>query len=67
MPKRSAAAKVVRRSAADIPAAAAADLSRLRDAMVVPIDTSDIAERQGSFSRLERHASGRLPRRAVGK
>ena len=67
MPKRSAAAKVVRRAAADVPAAAAADLSRLRDAMAGPISTSDIAERRGSFARLQRDASGRLPRRAVGK
>jgi len=42
MPKKSAAAKIVRKSAADIPQAGEADLSRLRSAVEGPAHTSEI-------------------------
>jgi hypothetical protein len=60
MAKKSAASKVVRKSAKDIPPASAADLDRLRGAMRGCIDTSDIPERRAG-PRLRRDANGRLP------
>ena len=62
MSRKSPAHKTVRKSAADIPPASAADLERLRNAMAGRIDTSDIPERR-KFHRLQRDASGRLPPR----
>ncbi len=62
MPKRSAANKVVRKSAREIPPASRAALDRLRAAMQGSIDTNEIPERQ-KFHRLQRDASGRLPPR----
>lgn len=63
MATKSAAGRLVRKSAADIPAASAADLDRLRAAMKGEIDTSDLAERRGAFQRIERGAGGRPPAR----
>jgi len=65
MPKKSQTSKVVRKSAADIPATSATDLARLRAALNGPIDTSDIPEHRGQFSRLERESDGRLPRKSL--
>jgi hypothetical protein len=65
MAKKSATVRIVRKTAADIPAASAADVDRLRSVMKGEIDTSEIPERQGSFSRLQRDASGRLPKRSL--
>jgi hypothetical protein len=65
MPRKSGAGKVVRKSAADIPAATDEDLARLRNAMAGPIDISDIAEHRGPSTRLVRDANGRLPRRSL--
>jgi hypothetical protein len=62
MSKKSAASKVVRKSAAEIPPASRADLDRLRAAMQGSIDTGEIPERR-KFHRLKRDASGRLPPR----
>src|SRR5262245_53138564 len=62
MSKSSTKGKMARKSAVQIPAAAAADLERLRDAMSGKIDTSEISERR-KFHRLQRDANGRLPRR----
>ena len=62
MPKKSAASKVVRKSAAEIPSASKADLDRLRAAMEGSIDTSEIPERR-KFHRLKRDATGGLPPR----
>ncbi len=61
MPKKSAAAKIVRKSAIDIPEANAADLSRLRSAMEGPVDASQISELGAGFERLKRDSSGNLP------
>ena len=61
MPSRSAAGKLVRRSAAEIPAPTAADLSRLRAGRDGPVDTSDIPEAKGPVRRVQRDAEGRLP------
>ena len=60
MSKKSAASKVVRKSAEKIPPASRADLDRLRAAMRGKIDTSEIPER-GEFDPLQRDANGRLP------
>src|SRR5438132_14087910 len=62
MSRKSAAPKIVQKSAADLPAASDADLARLRSAMAGKIDTSDIPERR-KFDRLQRDAAGRLPPR----
>jgi len=62
MSKKSVASKVVRKSAAEIPPAAGADLDRLRAAMQDSIDTGEIPERK-KFHRLQRDASGTLPPR----
>jgi hypothetical protein len=62
MPRKSATAKLVRKSAGEIPPASAADLDRLRAAMKGPIDTREIPERR-RFERLQRDAAGRLPPR----
>src|SRR5712691_13438802 len=62
MPKRSAANKVVRKSAREIPPASRAALDRLRAAMQGSIDTGEIPERR-KFHRLQRDGSGRLPPR----
>jgi hypothetical protein len=62
MSKKSLASRVVRKTASEIPAASAANLTRLRAAMQGPIDTSDIAERR-KFERLRRDSAGRLPPR----
>lgn len=60
MPRKSAARKLVQKSAREIPRASRADLDRLRRAMQGPIDTSEIAERH-KFQRLQRDAGGSLP------
>jgi hypothetical protein len=65
MPKKSATRKMIRKSAADVPRASVADLARLRNAMSGPIDTSEIPERRGSFTRVRRDADGMLPRRSM--
>ncbi len=62
MPKKSVATRTVRKSAAAIPSASSADLDCLRAAMRRTVDTSDIPERRKSV-RLQRDASGALPRR----
>jgi hypothetical protein len=62
MAKKSAASKVVRKSAAEIPPPSKADLDRLRAAMRGSIDTGEIPERR-KFDRLKRDASGSLPPR----
>ncbi len=65
MTKKSVASKTVRKSAAEIPPASAADLDRLRAAMQGSIDTAEIRERR-RFSRLQRDATGRLaPRKSI--
>lgn len=60
MSKKSAAGKMVRKSAGEIPPASSADLDRLRAGMQGRIDTGEIPERR-KFHRLKRDASGRLP------
>lgn len=65
MPRKSAAAKAVRKSAEQVSAASARDLDRLRAAQRGPIDTSDIPERRGPHARLLRDAQGLLPRRSM--
>ncbi len=62
MPRKSVAAKTIRKSAAEIPPASAADLDRLRAAMQGAIDTAEIPERR-KFQPLQRDASGNLPPR----
>jgi len=62
MSKHSKKGKIVRKSAAQIPAATAGDLERLRAAVSGKIDISEIPERR-KFHRLRRDANGRLPRR----
>ncbi len=62
MSQKSVATKIVRKSAAEIPRAANADLERLRTAMKGEIDTSEIPERK-NVQRLQRDASGNLPPR----
>ena len=62
MSKKSAAAKLVRKSARQVPPASTADLDRLHAAMNGPIDGSEIPERR-RFHRLRRDASGGLPPR----
>lgn len=65
MSKKSAASKIVRKSAKDIRPASKADLDRLRAAMRGKIDTGEIPEGRTS-ARLSRDATGRLPpRRSV--
>ncbi len=64
MSKRSAASKVTRKSAAEIPRATNADLDRLHAAMQSGIDTSDIPELPKG-QRVCRDANGKLPRRQV--
>jgi hypothetical protein len=61
MAKKSAV-KVIRKSAAEIPSATAADLDRLRAATQGAIDSKDIRERR-QFQRLRRDLEGRLPPR----
>ena len=58
------AAKVVRKSAAEVPPASPADLDRLRAAAAGRIDTTDIPERR-EFQRLRRDAAGGPPRKSV--
>ena len=60
MPKKSAARKIVRKSASEVPPASKADLDRLRGAMQGSIDTREIPERR-QFHRLQRDANGKLP------
>jgi hypothetical protein len=60
MSKKSAASKVTRKSAAEIPPASRADLDRLHAAMAGDIDSSEISERR-KFQRVQRDASGKLP------
>jgi hypothetical protein len=62
MSKKSAGAKITRKSAAEVPPASKADLDRLRAAMKGDIDTSEIPERR-RFERLHRDANGTLPPR----
>jgi hypothetical protein len=62
MRKKSAASKIIRKSAREVPRASKADLDRLRAAMHGPIDTREIPERHTS-ERLQRDANGRLPAR----
>jgi hypothetical protein len=62
MPKKSAANKTVRKSAAQVPPASRTDLERLHAAMQGRIDTTEVPERR-KFQRLERDANGRLPPR----
>jgi hypothetical protein len=62
MTQKSAANKVVRKSAEEIPRATKADLARLRAAMQGTVDTGEIPERR-KFQRLKRDASGALPTR----
>jgi hypothetical protein len=62
MAKKSLAGKVVRKSAADIPAASGADLDRLRAAMRGSIDTREIPQRR-KLQRIKRDAAGKLPPR----
>src|SRR5437868_4172416 len=62
MPKKSAASKTIRKSAAELPRASRADLDRLRAAMHGKIDTREIPERRG-FDRVQRDANGSLPPR----
>jgi hypothetical protein len=61
--RKSVTGKNVRKRAADLLPATAADLARLREAMAGPIDTSDIPEKKGSFRRHARDSAGRLPAR----
>lgn len=61
MPKKSATSRTVRRQAADIRPATAADLARLRAAASGPINTSDIPERTGVPHRVARDDQGRRP------
>jgi hypothetical protein len=65
MPKKSGTSKTLHKSAADVSRASAADIARLRKAMSGPIDTSEIPERRGSFTRVRRDAAGTLPRRSM--
>jgi hypothetical protein len=58
---KSVASNVVRKSAGETPPASPADLNRLRAAMQGSIDAIDIPARRG-FQRLQRDASGELPR-----
>ena len=60
MSKKSAANKIVRKSAGEIPRATQANLDRLRAAMHASIDTSETPERK-EFRRLQRAANGKLP------
>jgi len=53
--------KIIRKSAADIPKAGKADLSRLHSAMEGPVDTSEIRELGAGFDRLTRDSSGNRP------
>jgi hypothetical protein len=55
--------KIVQKKAADVSAATAADLARLREAIGGPIDTSEIPERKRTADRLRRDSSRRLPSR----
>src|SRR5438105_3479467 len=64
MPKKSATARTVRKSARELPPASNADLDRLRAAQQGRIDTSDIPERR-KLQPLQRDASGRLPRKSM--
>jgi len=64
MSKNLTKGKVVRKSAAQIPAATAGDLERLRAAMTGKIDASKISERR-KYQRLQRDSNGRLPQRAT--
>jgi hypothetical protein len=67
MSKKSATRKLVRKSAAEIPAASRADLNRLRAAMNMNIDTGEIPERR-KVQRLHRDANGKLPtRKSAGR
>lgn len=54
--------RIIRKSAAQIPAPTAADLDRLRKVMDGPIDTSDIPELTPGFKRVRRDSEGRPPR-----
>jgi hypothetical protein len=58
MPKKSAAGRIVRKSAQGTPRASSADLTRLRAALHGRIDTSEIPERR-TFTRIRRDADGR--------
>src|SRR5262245_50001637 len=58
MSNTSRTGRVVRRKAADIPAATEADLDRLEAAMNGPIDTTDIPERSGPLRPISRDARG---------
>ena len=62
MSKKSAASKIVRKSALEIPPASRADLDRLNTAMQGDIDTDEIPDRR-KFHRLKRDANGSLPPR----
>ena len=67
MKKPSASAsKLVRLSAADIPASTPEELQRLEAAMDQPVDTSDIPETTRLGPLVKRDASGRLQRNKVG-
>jgi hypothetical protein len=62
MSKKSVTGRTIRKSAAEIPPASAADLDRLRAAMQGVIDTTEVSERR-TFQPLTRDASGSLPPR----
>jgi hypothetical protein len=64
MPKKSAENDIIRKAAKDISPPSGADLDRLRNAMKGKIDTTEISETR-SFNRLERDATGALPRRSM--
>jgi hypothetical protein len=62
-PRKTAAGRIVRRRASDLPGATVEDLARARAAMDRPIDTSDIPERKGPVRRLYRDEAGRPSRK----
>jgi hypothetical protein len=62
MSKKSAAPRIVRKSAANLAAPSQVDLDRLRAAMRGKIDTTDVSERR-QFQRLKRDSEGRFPPR----
>ena len=67
MKKPSASAnKMVRLSAADIPASTPEELQRLKAVMDHPVDTSDIPETTKLGPRGKRDASSKLQRKQVG-
>lgn len=64
MPKKSAEINIVRKTVKELSPPSNADLDRLRNAMKGDIDTSEVSETR-SFNRLQRDATGSLPRRSM--